>query len=42
MKIIFHIKIEIGIFETSNVPNYNKLWALLILGPIWAKYVVSI
>ena len=24
IKIIFNIKIEIGIFEISNVPNFNK------------------
>ena len=34
IKIIFDIKIEIGIFDISNVPNFNKFWALLILGPI--------
>ena len=33
IKIIFDIKIEIGIFEVSNVPIFNKFWALLILGP---------
>ena len=35
IKIIFDIKIEIDIFKTSNVPNLNKVWALLILGLIW-------
>ena len=25
-KIIFDIKIEIGIFEISNVPNFNESW----------------
>ena len=32
IKIIFDIEIEIVIFEISNAPNFNKLWALLILG----------
>ena len=32
----FDIKIEIGIFEISNVPNFDKFWACLILGLIWA------
>ena len=36
MKIIFDIKIVIGIFEISNVPNFNKFRAFLIFGPIWA------
>ena len=36
LKIIFDIKIKIGIFEITNVPNFNKLWALIILGLIWA------
>ena len=36
MKIIFDIKIEIMIFEISKVPNFNKSWVFLILGPIWA------
>ena len=34
IKIIFDIKIKIGIFEISNAPNFNKLGALLILGPV--------
>ena len=42
IKIIFDIKIKIGIFEISNVPNFNKLGAFLILGTnlglIGAKY----
>ena len=38
---MFNIKIEIGIFEISNVPNFNKFGALLIFGQIWAKQVVS-
>ena len=42
IKIIFHIKIEIGIFEISNVLNFNTLLALLILGPILAEQMVSI
>ena len=29
-KIIFDIKIEIGIFEKSNVPNFNKFHAFFI------------
>ena len=36
IKIIFDIKIEIGIFEISNVQNFNKFCAFLMLGPIWA------
>ena len=36
IKIIFDIKIEIGIFEVSDAPNFNKFWALIILGRIWA------
>ena len=39
IKIIFDIKIEIDIFEISNVPNFNKFGALLILGPISAEQV---
>ena len=41
-KNIFGIKIEIGIFQISIKPNFNKFLALLILGPIWAKQVVNI
>ena len=37
MKIIFDIKIEVSIFEISNVPNFNKFRKLLILGPIGPK-----
>ena len=33
--IIFDIKIEIGIFKISNVPNFNKFWAFLTLRLIW-------
>ena len=36
IKTIFDIKMEISIFETSNVPNFNQFWVFLILGPIWA------
>ena len=36
IKIIFDIKIEIEIFDISNVPNINKSWAFSILGPAWA------
>ena len=36
IKIIFDIKVEIVIFEISNVPNFNKFWAFLILGLILA------
>ena len=35
IKIIFDIKIKIGIFDISNVPNLNKHWAFLILRPSW-------
>ena len=42
IKTIFDITIEIGIFERSNVPNFNKFWVLLMLGPIWAKQAVNI
>ena len=31
IKIIFDIKIEIGIFEILDVPNFNKFWAFLKL-----------
>ena len=41
-KIIFDIKIEIGKCEISNVPNFNKFQALLVLDPIWVEQVVSI
>ena len=33
IKIIFDFKIDIGIFETANVPNFNIFGALSILGP---------
>ena len=36
IKIIFDIKIEIGILETLDVPNFDKFWAFLILGSFWA------
>ena len=36
IKIIFDIKIEIDAFEISNVPNFNKFRAFLILEPIWS------
>ena len=46
IKIIFDIKIEIGISEISDVPNMNKFSARLILGPILAqtggKYLIKI
>ena len=42
IKIIFDIKIEIGIFEISNVQNFNKFGAFLDLVPIWIKQVVNI
>ena len=35
MKSIFDIKIEIGMFEISIRPNFNKFWAFFILGPTW-------
>ena len=35
IKINFGIKIEIGIFETSIVPNFKKFRELLILEPVW-------
>ena len=31
INIIFDIEIEIGLFEISIRPNFNKFWALLIL-----------
>ena len=34
--IIFDIKIEIGILEIVDVPNFDKFRAFLILGPFWA------
>ena len=42
IKTIFDIKIQIGIFGISNVPNFNKFWALIILQEIWAEQMVSI
>ena len=36
IKIMFDIEIEIGIFEILNVSNFNKFWAFIILGLIWA------
>ena len=33
---LWESRIEINIFEILNVPNFNKYWALLILGLIWA------
>ena len=36
IKVVFDIKIEIALFEISNIPNFNKSWAFLILAPIWA------
>ena len=36
IKIIFDIKIKIGLFEISIRQNFNKFGAFLILGPIWA------
>ena len=35
IKRIFDIKIEISIFEISNVPNFNKSEAFLTLRTIW-------
>ena len=46
IKIIFDFKIEICILEISNVPSFSKLWALLVLSPIWAetggKYLIKL
>ena len=42
IKIIFHIKIEIGIFEILNVPYFNKFWAFLILGEYLSKIIFDI
>ena len=36
VKIVFDIKIKIGIFEISNVLNFSNFWALLSVGSIWA------
>ena len=36
IKIIFDIKIEMGIFEISNVLNFNNFSEFLSLEPIWA------
>ena len=36
IKIMFDIEIKIGIFEILNVSNFNKFWAFIILGLIWA------
>ena len=46
IKIIFDFKIEIYIFEISNVPSFNKIWTLLVLPPIWTeaggKYLIKV
>ena len=42
IKIIFDIKIEIDIFEISNVPNFNKFEVFSILERIQAEQVVGI
>ena len=42
MKIIFDIKIEIGLFEIWNVLNFNKFWVLLLSRLIWAEQVVNV
>ena len=36
IKTIFDIKIKISVLQIIIVPNFNKLWALLILKLIWA------
>ena len=41
-KIIFGIKIEIGIFELSNVPNVNKFKGFLIMRPTLTEKAVNI
>ena len=35
IKIIFDIKIEIGMLEILDVPNFDKFRAFFILGPFW-------
>ena len=40
IKIIFYVKIEIGMSKILNVANFNKFWELLIFGRIWAEEVV--
>ena len=45
-KNFFNFKIEICIFEISNVPSFNKVWTLLILVQICSltggKYLIKI
>ena len=36
IKIILNIKIEIGILQILDVPNFDNFLAFLILGTIWA------
>ena len=40
IKTIFDTKIRIGIFDISNVPNFNNFRGLLIWGLFWAEQVV--
>ena len=42
IKTIFDTKIRIGIFEISNVPNFNNFRGLLIWGLFWAEQVVHV
>ena len=40
---MFYIKTEIDIFEISNAPNFNNLWALVIQqGLAGGKYLIKI
>ena len=42
IKITLYIKIEIGILEILDVPNFDKFWAFLILGQFWPYQEVNI
>ena len=35
IRITFDIKIEIGILEILDVPNFGKFWAFLIMETLW-------
>ena len=42
IKINFEVKIEIGIIEILDVPNFNKFWAFLIYTSLgWHKINIS-
>ena len=41
IKLIFDYKIEIGIFEISIRPNFNKFWAFFILSLAIGKCLIT-